>query len=508
MAQDGKIDLRRLLQIARRWKWLIIVPPIAALLGAYAYVSTTPPQYTSTTTIMLGENQAIIRGVKDIAPGTDVKRLPKITDIAENIRQQLLAETTLNKVLDRTALKPTESILERAQKLLRLQPDADKQEVVRKLQLEWLAQKVETALSFPKRGNYIQLSIAHTNPDIAYKLTKNLAEVFIEESLLAESVGPRETYAFASKQLEENKLKLEEAREKLRRFKTNMVLTQTQSFDVNLQNGAQINAQIKSLDVEIFDKQRQLQSLENQLGDMKNLIAISLSGKAGSLRALMLEKIASVAQLMIQANWRDPQVIKLNQEIATLREELQQEIRATGAAGASGFSPRDLELAVQRQMTLTDLELLNRHKAILEGLVQTYKQSLTLRPSQDLELMQLQNNVSTLEEIVRTFEDQVRGTQWVEDLRRSDAEVRYNITDPAKQPITPNTAEQPKMLIMAFFGGLGLGAGLVYLIEFFDHSFKTVEDVEQVLGLTVLGTVPKIDFGETNRAKQKGPLAS
>jgi uncharacterized protein involved in exopolysaccharide biosynthesis len=507
MAQPGgKIDLRRLLQITRRWKWLLIVPPILALAGAYIYVVTTPPLYTSTTTIMLGANQAVIKSITDIAPGTEIKRLPKITDIAENIRQQLLAETTLNKVLDRTGLKPSESIIERAEELARLQSHADKQEIIRKLQLEWLAQKVETALSFPRRGNYIQLSITHANPDIAYNLTKSLAEVFIEESLLAESVGPRETYVFASKQLEENKQKLEEAREKLRAFKTNMAWSQTRSVGINLQNEAQIDVQIKSVDIEISQKRGQLQSLENQLGEMKDRIAFQFSGKAGSLRGQMLDKISSVAQLMVQASWRDPQVIKLNQEIATLREELQNEIHAAGVGAGNGYAARELDLAVQRQMMLTDLELLYRQKSVLEGLVQTYKQSLTQRPSQDLELAQLQNNVNKLEEIVRTFEDQVRSTELLDGLRRSDADVRYNITDPANRPITPNTADQPKIVIMALFGGLGLGVALVYLIEFFDHSFKSVEDIEQVLGLTVLGTVPKIEFGETDRAKREAAV--
>jgi uncharacterized protein involved in exopolysaccharide biosynthesis len=513
MAQPGgKIDLRRLLQIARRWKWLLIAPPILASAGAYVHVMTTPPLYTSTTTIMLGANQAVTKSFTDIVPGTEIKRLPKIIDIAENIRQQLLAESTLNKVLDRTDLKPSESIIQRAEELARLQSHADKQEIIRKLQLEWLAQRVETALSFPRRGNYIQLSITHVNPDIAYNLTKNLADVFIEESLLAESVGPRETYVFASKQLEENKQKLEEAREKLRAFKTNMAWSQVRSVGVNLQNEAQIDAQIKSVDIEISQKRGQLQSLENQLGEMKDRIAFQFSGKTGGLRGQMLEKISSVAQLMVQASWRDPQVIKLNQEIATLREELQNEIRASGVGGAhpggagNGYSARELDLAVQRQMTLTDLELLYRQKSVLEGLVQTYKQSLTQRPSQDLELAQLQNNVNKLEEIVRTFEDQVRSTELIDGLRRSDADVRYNITDPANRPITPNTADQPKIVIMALFGGLGLGVGLVYLIEFFDHSFKSVEDIEQVLGLTVLGTVPKIEFGEIDRAKRKAAV--
>lgn len=502
MTQGGKIDLRRLLQIGRRWKWLVILPPFLALGGAYVYVITTPPQYTSTTTIMLGTNQSIIQDVRNVMPGTEAKSKRKIIELGENIRQQLLAETTLNKVLDRTGLKPTTSIVERTKELLNDQPEASEQELVRDLQREWLEQKVLTALSFPKRGDYIQLTLTHTNPDVAYKLTKNLAEVFIEESLLAESVGPRGTYEFASKQLEENRQKLEVARARLRDFSTGMVLSQTRVSEVNLQNEPQIAAQAKSLDVEISEKRNQLQSIENQLGGVRDRLTMQFSNKAAALRDRMLEKKSNVAQLMVQTDWRDPQVLKLNQEVATLRDELQQELSATGVAGNNNFSTRDVELAVQRQMTLNDLELLNREKAVLDGLLQSYKQSLTQRPSQNLELAQLQTEVAKLEETVKRFEDQVQSTQWSDDLRRSDAAVRYNITDPAKRPITPNTSDQPKILIMSFFGGLGFGIGLVYLIEFFDHSFKTVEDVEQALGLTVLGTVPRIDFVEMSRAKR------
>jgi uncharacterized protein involved in exopolysaccharide biosynthesis len=497
MAQGGKIDLRSLLQIGKRWKWLLIVPPLAALIGAYAYVATTPPQYTSTTTILFGSNQFITQDLKNITPGTEVRGRFKITDVAENIRQQLLSETTLKKVIERSGLRPSQSMIEAAKEILRTQPDANEKEIILRLQLAWLYKKVETAVTFPKRGNFVQLSITHTNPEQAYLLTKNLAEVFIEESLLAEEVGPRETLVFATKQLEEYNRKLEQAREKLRQFKTGMVRAQTRGADVNVQNEVQINIQLKSLAVEISDKRSQVLAVENQMDALKDRIAIQLSGRAADLRAQMAQKISSVAVLRVQADWKDPQVIKLNQEIADLRESLQQEIRATGAkSSTNGYSPDDFDLAVQRQMMLTDLELLDRHKAVLEGLVQNYKQSLTQQPAHDLELAQLQSNVNTYEELVKKFEEQVRSSQIGGALRRSDAEVRYKILDPANRPITPNTADQPKIILMALFGGLGFGIGLVYLIEFFDHSFKSVEEIEQFLGVTVLGTVPKLDFGE------------
>src|SRR5574341_1156330 len=150
MAQGGKIDLRRLLQIAKRWKWLLIMPPILALIGAYAYVATTPVLYTSSTTIMLNPDQAVSTTVSEM-PGMQPQRQVRMVEIGESIRQQLLAESTLNKVLDRAGIKPTHGMLDRAKEILQTQTEASEWEILRRLQLEWLAQKVEASLTFPER---------------------------------------------------------------------------------------------------------------------------------------------------------------------------------------------------------------------------------------------------------------------------------------------------------------------------------------------------------------------
>jgi capsular polysaccharide biosynthesis protein len=41
--------------------------------------------------------------------------------------------------------------------------------------------------------------------------------------------------------------------------------------------------------------------------------------------------------------------------------------------------------------------------------------------------------------------------------------------------------------------GLLLGIGLAFLFEYFDKTVKTPDDIETHLGLSVLGTIPKID---------------
>jgi hypothetical protein len=46
------------------------------------------------------------------------------------------------------------------------------------------------------------------------------------------------------------------------------------------------------------------------------------------------------------------------------------------------------------------------------------------------------------------------------------------------------------MIIVA--AGLGLGTGLIFLLDFFNNSFKDFEKFEDDLGVAVLATIPKI----------------
>ncbi len=71
-----------------------------------------------------------------------------------------------------------------------------------------------------------------------------------------------------------------------------------------------------------------------------------------------------------------------------------------------------------------------------------------------------------------------------------------NVTNRA---IPPSKASQPKPLVylgLGVFVGLVLGFGLVLGIEFFDPHFRSAQEVEETLGIPVLGTIPKLKRSE------------
>jgi capsular polysaccharide biosynthesis protein len=58
--------------------------------------------------------------------------------------------------------------------------------------------------------------------------------------------------------------------------------------------------------------------------------------------------------------------------------------------------------------------------------------------------------------------------------------------------VKPNKA---KIGVVALLIGIMMGVGLAFFSEYMDSSLKTIEDVQECLGIPVLGTIPKMVSG-------------
>jgi succinoglycan biosynthesis transport protein ExoP len=64
-----------------------------------------------------------------------------------------------------------------------------------------------------------------------------------------------------------------------------------------------------------------------------------------------------------------------------------------------------------------------------------------------------------------------------------------------EDPYLPNKPIEPDKVKLSFMGfvlALALGGGLVVLAELLDRSFRAVDQIEKMLGLQVIGTMPII----------------
>jgi capsular exopolysaccharide synthesis family protein len=65
--------------------------------------------------------------------------------------------------------------------------------------------------------------------------------------------------------------------------------------------------------------------------------------------------------------------------------------------------------------------------------------------------------------------------------------------DPADAPDFPSSPRRSVNLTLGLLSGLGIGLVLAFLVEALDTNIKTIYDIEERLGLPMLGVVPQVD---------------
>ena len=78
------------------------------------------------------------------------------------------------------------------------------------------------------------------------------------------------------------------------------------------------------------------------------------------------------------------------------------------------------------------------------------------------------------------------------NMERKQKGEQFRILDPAKLPQKPAKPDMQKLFIMVVGAGLAIGGGIIFLLEYFNNSFKRPEDIEADLDLPVLCSIPQI----------------
>ncbi len=80
-----------------------------------------------------------------------------------------------------------------------------------------------------------------------------------------------------------------------------------------------------------------------------------------------------------------------------------------------------------------------------------------------------------------------------EEIARVVVSGSATIIDPAEMPKSPASPSIPRNTVVGAMIGFVLSVGVVLLQYFFDKTIKSAEEIKEVFGLSVLGTIPSIE---------------
>ena len=69
---------------------------------------------------------------------------------------------------------------------------------------------------------------------------------------------------------------------------------------------------------------------------------------------------------------------------------------------------------------------------------------------------------------------------------------QFRIIDYARLPEKPISPDIKKLFLISLALGLGLGGGLIFLLEFFNQVIRSEDQIETEIGLSILTSIPPL----------------
>ncbi|MDD5729777.1 MAG: polysaccharide biosynthesis tyrosine autokinase [Candidatus Omnitrophica bacterium] len=186
----------------------------------------------------------------------------------------------------------------------------------------------------------------------------------------------------------------------------------------------------------------------------------------------------------------------IEEQLASLEDkskELEQRMRS------SGYGAKNLRMAEPIQKKLTDLEF--QLAELLQQYTEKHPKVIGIREEikdlesqlegfsgEDLEYARLEREVEVNKKLYAMLKEKLEEARIAEAQKVSD----ISIVNPAVLPESPVSGNKHMIILAGLLMGLILGFALSFVFETLDTSIGTIEDVENVVKLPVLGVIPSI----------------
>ncbi len=525
---------RDVVDMGLRRKWFILSAIVVAVAAASAVAVLTPRIYRSSTTIMIETQRIPERYVNSVVSGT-------ISDRINMVQQSVLSRTSLEKLAIEFQLYRADATM--------AEREAHIEGLRKNIKLETRAQRGDV------RVESFTLSFADGNPVKASQVTNRLAAQIIEENLKSREQMVAGTTSFLEQELARAMQSLEEQERAIAIFKKKHSGELPGQTAANLQTLDRLQRDITNVNDALQnrnDRRAALLKLINsyELMGLASIDQMRETGfgqdaeEAGRSRAQsstprtprgttgdpLTQRLRDLERQLttLSAEYKDtyPDVAQLKQEIAQIRlriverngqaafeETGRQEAVRLPESGRSGVakrapaSPMDpylFELRREKEEIEIGISTLKDQQRRLEAQIKEYALRVERVPEREQELLVLERDYLNTKRNYETLLEKQLNARISENLERRQQGETFRIIDPANVPTRPESPDVMKIMLVGLLAGCGIGVGGTFLLEQLAGVFHKAEEVESVLGLPVLATIP--DFRTAYKDKRGTPL--
>lgn len=495
--QPIPMDPKYIIDLIVKKRWLLIVPFFLSLVVGIYMVVTLPEIYESQTLIMVEPQRVPSNYVQSIVSMDISARISTIS-------QQIMSRTNLEKVIEDFNLFPEEKY----------------GSMYLEDKLESLRKRIGVNVINRRHGaDAFSISFKGPSPEKVMRVTNALASYFINENLKVREEQAIGTSDFLDVELQTMRKRLEEKEKALQDYK--------QKYMGGLPEQLQTNLSIlNSLRTEKNEKQTIIRGIEENIYTLKNTanslgamggdlsmddLLTDLDDGSGGTESYELSQLREALERM-KTKYTDkhPDVMQLKRRIRELEEKTENEPEVGESGAAEPETPAPVEPALPaidfQAVQIAELKAsLRMHQKELEEIdrqIEIYKQRVEDTPKREQELLSTQRDYDNLKSLYESLLSRKLESEIAVNMERRQKGEQFRILDSARLPEKPISPNMQILFVVFLGGGLGVGAGLIFIREYFDTSFKRPQDVEDELGLDILCTVPILVDARQKRLKR------
>ena len=489
-----------------RRKWLVLAIFFACVVGGGILCVVWPESYRSSTMILV-ESQKI--------PEDYVKALigPSIEERLNSIQQQVMSRTLLTQMIQAFDLYPDavrqdgfEAVVERLRKDIR----------------------VSTSVTHSARGGVdaFSISFAHRDPQLAMKVTAKLASQFIDENLRSREQLVEGASEFIEQELGMAKERLESQESAISLFKTKHMGELPEQMQANLSTLDRLSLQHGTTVDAIQRASDRLSLIEKAFKEYEALgptTAGTVQGPGGVvvmdsplLRLKELEKTLTTLSSEYKDNY--PDIVALKREIQSLKAQLGKTVTEVSEFDNATTSTKETrpidaylrELGRQREEAKLEIASMKERRLRVKEQMKEYEARVEKAPARDQELMLLERDYGNLKENYRTLLDKKLNARLSGNLEKRQKGEQFRIMDPANLPQKLEAPDRLKIMLLSLVLGCGLGVGSIVALESLRQVFRKADDVESLLQLRVLASIPNFRsaMGHMHKLLSGGAMTS
>jgi polysaccharide biosynthesis transport protein len=328
------------------------------------------------------------------------------------------------------------------------------------------------------RTRVIEVRFLSPSPEVSAKVVNAVVDSYIQRNVRTKFDSTQKTSDVLARQLNDLRIKVESSQENLVRYqKQNGILGIDDKQNLVTSTLDQLNKELTAAQTGRIEKETNYRIASSTNSDtVENLQADELLAK---LQAQRTELKAQYAKLRTDFGPNYPTVIEMQHELDEKESAIRDEIAKLSARVRDQYSvaaAREARLRSALNIQKTEANTLNERA---------------------IEYNILKHDVEASRQLYEHLLQKLKEAGIAAGLRSSNV----SIIDLAQAPDRPSRPRTSRNLVLGLFMGLAAGLGLAFIVDAFDSTLRTPDDVRLVSALPSLGIIPKLNTGQEHGRK-------